>query len=561
MKPLELLQVAIAAQRGLHVLRAGNPYHDAEGKFSSGSGGSHGHGKHYARRKRKLERLRKAGHKEIAEFRAHHKGQWRELLRDQKKEWGGQKREHVKERNQLRREHVKDKTKRSERRSEHADLREQQRDERKSLKSDHTEDRTSLRETHHDERREVIDRLKGDIYDAGFRKRVNRSGASPTRQGGKYNNAGSDSSFVVAHRRFSRGRTHKASSAESILKHALRQRGWSKQWRRGELTGKQHLSLLEDIRQYGRAWLRHEAEAFFDMYGVDNEQESGISSDTLPSIRGLDGGMSGVRELVTGGVGTVCDAGSDHAITRGLAQRAVSAIGRFFDRARQFVRELVVSGAMALKGNEPLSTDELTMLDRQARIQAEYLERFQKEVTHNPPIEIADIQSVTSLVEPAPMTPGQFVARAELYGNSVWQATVNTIRATTIRAAVMREERRILGQPKGEHCHDCPPLAALGWQPLGTLPAIGDTECGNLCLCAFEFRDLKQPAIPKLPGTGGPPEKPQKPPRGSPPKGKPPKPEPGIKLPGLQEAIDEAKKHGHTFEGTPGKEAEGYETF
>ena len=44
--------------------------------------------------------------------------------------------------------------------------------------------------------------------------------------------------------------TRKASSAESILAHCLRQRGWTSRFNEGRLNGRQHLALLEDIRQY-----------------------------------------------------------------------------------------------------------------------------------------------------------------------------------------------------------------------------------------------------------------------------------------------------------------------
>lgn len=100
--------------------------------------------------------------------------------------------------------------------------------------------------------------------------------------------------------RFGKGKTHKASSAESILKHVLRQRGWTKLYRLAELTGKQLLSLLDDVRQYGRMWLRHEAESFFDRYGVELE------------------------DLVLA--------------SRGLASRATGALNRFFGRAKGFIR-------------------------------------------------------------------------------------------------------------------------------------------------------------------------------------------------------------------------------
>ncbi len=379
-------------------------------------------------------------------------------------------------------------------------------------------------------------------------------------------------------RRFSKGKTHKASSAEAILRHCLRQRGWSRQWRDGELTGKQSLSLLEDIRQYGRAWLRHEAEAFFDHYGVDDESRNWRDDHEYKDERGLGENERDTTDYVSNMV-VEHDANGEGSrqVSRGIAFRATSAVSRFFDRAKQFARELIFSGYMAMKGPQAIAADEGAMLENQARIQAQFLDKFEQEVRANPPIEIADLQSETIIVGPAPMTPGQFVARAEQYGNSVWQSTVNGDRAATVRAAVMLEERRVLGRPKTEHCHDCPPLAALGWQPLGTLPALGDTECGNLCLCHFEFRDkdgkpskvIKKPTVhqhrpdrpidpaaSKLPGGPGPGERPKK---GTPPKSKSPKPESKLSDQAIQDLIDKAKLHGHTFSGKPGEEYKEYE--
>src|SRR5208283_2136290 len=66
--------------------------------------------------------------------------------------------------------------------------------------------------------------------------------------------------------RFRPERTSKASSAESILRHCLRALGFTKRWKQGKLTNRQVLKLLKEVRQYGRAWLRHEANEFVYSY-------------------------------------------------------------------------------------------------------------------------------------------------------------------------------------------------------------------------------------------------------------------------------------------------------
>ncbi len=333
-------------------------------------------------------------------------------------------------------------------------------------------------------------------------------------------------STVAPKNRMHRSRIHKASSAEAILRHVLRQRGWTREYGKGELTGRQHLNLLDDVRQYSRMWMRHEAESFFDRYGADID---GLASDR--SIAVVSGsGLSGLG-----------------SVERGIAARAQGALSRFFGRAKSFIREAIVAGAMALKGDDAFSAEEQAAIDFRTRKQHEYLDKFEREVVSNPPREIAEPSTVVIMVEPAPMTPGQFVARAESYGDAAWQSGqhVNRIRimkenADLIaeppgglieivpiaeppgglggvdlialppgdtgerypvagppggRGPIYNEERRVLGDAM--HCLDCPPLAALGWQPIGTLPMIGDTECGGHCHCHFEYRvDANQKPTP-----------------------------------------------------------------
>lgn len=158
-----------------------------------------------------------------------------------------------------------------------------------------------------------------------------------------------------------------------------------------------------------------------------------------------------------------------HATDTGI----VSTLGRFFDRAKQFVRESILAGVMSLLGPAPLTGEELADVDREAAKQEKFLDQFENDA-----------------VRPgSTMTPAQFVARVEQYGNALHQSAerVNYVAATTQGKATMA--RRVLGEPKTQHCEDCPPLAAQGWQPIGSLPQIGDTECGSLCLCHFEFQD------------------------------------------------------------------------
>ncbi len=88
---------------------------------------------------------------------------------------------------------------------------------------------------------------------------------------------------------------------------------------------------------------------------------------------------------------------------------------------------------------------------------------------------------------------GRLLVRAKQYIQSS-RATYEEMRrryARINKGAV--EERRVLGP--AEHCEPhgstpgCVELADKGWQPMGTLPAIGAATCRMFCKCHFEMRD------------------------------------------------------------------------
>ncbi len=383
---------------------------------------------------------------------------------------------------------------RQEHAEEHAAHQDEAAKERRDLAKSHRDTRKWMDRSHKAERREAITKLKQEIQGRSYDGLEGHEGLFPARIGPNYTERASS---VGTPARMGRNRTHKAGSAEAILAHVLRQRGWTAQYDGASLTGKQHLSLLDDVRQYGRMWLRHEAESFFDRYGEEVE--------------------------------------------RGLASRAAAAIGRFFDRARQFIREAIVAGAMALRGVDAFDESEQAALNHQVNIQRQYLDKFEREVVASPPREIADLSSQVIIAAPPAMTQGQFVARVERYGNAVLQVAQRINRGSAKRSQVAGgfvEERRVLGP--AEHCSDCPPLAALKWQPIGTLPDIGDSECNGHCKCHFEYKSkdgrifngpLREPVKLKLKRIPNPPAAPKPEPK----KAEPSKPI----VPTLKELLEE----------------------
>ena len=76
-------------------------------------------------------------------------------------------------------------------------------------------------------------------------------------------------------------------------------------------------------------------------------------------------------------------------------------------------------------------------------------------------------------------------ARAGMYAEA-GRGTFEDVRSEIAKAAGNTEERRVLGV--ADHCSDCVVEAAKGWQPIGSLRAIGDSLCKTHCHCRKEFR-------------------------------------------------------------------------
>jgi hypothetical protein len=427
--------------------------------------------------------------------------------------------------------------------SDRADKVEEFHDARKNLREEHKEARKTLRQEHKDERDErvayqkderqdLLKDLQANLEESGFRR---KGGGKPTEvpakkrdrkgKGGGGSEGESQGRSIdeipLRHataalsqaasrdrreallpsslsRRFATHRTHKASSAESILRACLKARGWTKQYGRGELTGEQHLDLLSDVREYGRAWLHHEAEGLFRQYGNGNGAAT-AATDTGRSAHGLGGvaelhGGSGVRGGNDPDDRLVALGADSPGLPAPSLSRALSAtlryhVGRFFDRARLFIRDLIVAGAMALGGPEPLSTSDLQEAERQVAVQHQYLDRFHAEAIVVPPVEIGEPSGVALH---QPMTAAEFAARAELYGNSAWTAASAVHRQSVIQSGRFTEERRYHQRPASQDhpCGTCKAESDKGWVPVGMLRTIGDSEClGNMCDCFFVYRN------------------------------------------------------------------------
>ncbi|HMN12579.1 MAG TPA: hypothetical protein PKD55_09675 [Bellilinea sp.] len=129
------------------------------------------------------------------------------------------------------------------------------------------------------------------------------------------------------------------------------------------------------------------------------------------------------------------------------------------------VKTVQVASAVAARGGwAQMTQSDWGAVGAETKRQYEYLRRFAGEIASGK----------------QPLN-GRLVVRAELYG----EAGIGAFEQMRRRVMGARFERRVLGA--AEHCPDCIRFAALGWQPAGFLPRIGESRCRVHCRCRFEF--------------------------------------------------------------------------
>lgn len=80
---------------------------------------------------------------------------------------------------------------------------------------------------------------------------------------------------------------------------------------------------------------------------------------------------------------------------------------------------------------------------------------------------------------------GTLLARIELYAEASRGTYENAVRELAMADPNLTEEQRVLGV--ADHCNDCV-ADADHWEPIGSLPDIGDSQCLARCHCSFEYR-------------------------------------------------------------------------
>jgi hypothetical protein len=150
--------------------------------------------------------------------------------------------------------------------------------------------------------------------------------------------------------------------------------------------------------------------------------------------------------------------------------------------AQAIKRGHVAAAAVAAGGKANLTPADLGAVGSRLRDQYAYLDKF-----------------VRGVDDPAGY--GNAAARAAMYGRAIL-ATYEDTRRRAMRANGATLERRVLGP--AQHCDPCVSYAAMGWQPAGSLPGVGEAcDCHSNCHCSFSFSGEADVAEPVPPGPIG----------------------------------------------------------
>lgn len=149
---------------------------------------------------------------------------------------------------------------------------------------------------------------------------------------------------------------------------------------------------------------------------------------------------------------------------------ASDAIGRFFRKAAKTLRVAYLAAALVVLGPDGMDADAREAAGVQVARQGAYLRQFEEQVRSG-----------------AQGADGSLAARAEMYGVAANGVGQNVAAAIASSRGMVEEKRTHYGSDKP--CPTCTEEQAKGWQPIGTLKEISDSECRIRCHCRFSWRD------------------------------------------------------------------------
>jgi len=145
---------------------------------------------------------------------------------------------------------------------------------------------------------------------------------------------------------------------------------------------------------------------------------------------------------------------------------------QWFVAMAELVRSTTIASGAVWDGITALSNPEFEILDIAANKDIEFLRKFRQQIA------AGDV------------APGQIVNRSGNYGKV--RGTYYEIAGYNLETDGFTEERNILFP--GDSCTNsslpgCIQVTRLGWQPIGTLPLIGNRTCHNNDRCELRYKN------------------------------------------------------------------------
>lgn len=143
----------------------------------------------------------------------------------------------------------------------------------------------------------------------------------------------------------------------------------------------------------------------------------------------------------------------------------------------------VASMIVGAGGIKNLSQNNLSQLSETLEKQYKYFDRFAEK-------KLGVTTGINTIGSKDHRINAKNMSSLRAYASSI-KGTYEMAEAQVMSASEYEvEERRVA--TASESCEDCVLYASEGWQPLGTLAEIGDSQCGIYCKCYFEYRDRKR---------------------------------------------------------------------
>lgn len=158
-------------------------------------------------------------------------------------------------------------------------------------------------------------------------------------------------------------------------------------------------------------------------------------------------------------------------------------LDQFKDALRKEVKGIVAAGSVIGAGGAAnLTANSLRVATKEVQRQLSYLDGYLDDVEAfaKDAAVIAAKEGKSS--DQVPRLSPTLEARANTYAEGSRGAQSEVVRTSALEEFGDEGfERRFLGS--AEHCDDCVKAADDGCAPIGTLPAIGDSQCGANCEC------------------------------------------------------------------------------